>query len=232
MGKLNVLYEDNQIVVVVKPQNVPTQSDESKDVDLLTMVKEYIKEKYNKPGEAFVGLVHRLDRPTGGVMVFARNSKSAKRLSEQFKNHETEKVYYAVTDKPVKYKDGTLTNYLLKDEKENIVKIVPMSVQGAKKAELQYNELENNGKESLLEVKILTGRSHQIRVQLANIGSPLYGDAKYGKNKTTATKNLGLWAGKLTFTHPTTKEKMVFMVCPDTEVMPWKNFRMEKYFLR
>ena len=232
MEKLNVLYEDNQIIVVLKPQNIPTQSDVSGSEDMLSLVKKYVKEKYQKEGETFIGLVHRLDRPTGGVMVFARNSKSAKRLTEQFKNHTTEKIYYAVTTKVVREKSKTLVNYLEKNEKENIVKVVPMLSSGAKKAELTYRELENNGQMSLLEVKILTGRSHQIRVQLSTLGYPLYGDGKYGKNKDVATKNLGLWAGKLSFIHPTTKEKMVFMACPDTEKEPWKNFRMEKYFAR
>ena len=232
MEKLNVLYEDNQIIVVLKPQNIPTQSDVSGSEDMLSLVKKYVKEKYQKEGEAFIGLVHRLDRPTGGVMVFARNSKSAKRLTEQFKNHTTEKIYYAVTTKVVREKSKTLINYLEKNEKENIVKVVPMLSSGAKKAELTYRELENNGQMSLLEVKILTGRSHQIRVQLSTLGYPLYGDGKYGKNKDVPTKNLGLWAGKLSFIHPTTKEKMVFMACPDTEKEPWKNFRMEKYFAR
>lgn len=232
MEKLNVLYEDNQIIVVLKPQNIPTQSDVSGSEDMLSLVKKYVKEKYQKEGEAFIGLVHRLDRPTGGVMVFARNSKSAKRLTEQFKNHTTEKIYYAVTTKVVREKSKTLVNYLEKNEKENIVKVVPMLSSGAKKAELTYRELENNGQMSLLEVKILTGRSHQIRVQLSTLGYPLYGDGKYGKNKDVATKNLGLWAGKLSFIHPTTKGKMVFMACPDTEKEPWKNFRMEKYFAR
>lgn len=231
MEKLTVLYEDNQIVVVIKPQNVPTMPDESGDEDMLSAVKAYVKEKYNKQGEAFIGLVHRLDRPTGGIMVFARNSKSAKRLSEQFATHEVEKTYFAVVEGVVKIKMQKLTNYLKKDEKENIVKIVPMSEQGAKKAELVYNYLEDNGKESLLEVKILTGRSHQIRLQLANIGFPLVGDVKYGKAKGTTSK-LGLWAGKLAFTHPTTKEKMVFMASPDTSNKPWDKFNLDKYLTR
>ena len=231
MENLTVLYEDNQIVVVIKPQNVPTMPDESKNLDMLSMVKAYIKEKYNKPGEAFVGLVHRLDRPTGGIMVFARNSKAAKRLSEQFSTHKVEKVYYAITNGVVKIKTQKLTNYLKKDEKENIVKIVPMSEQGAKKAELVYKVLEDNGKESLLEVKILTGRSHQIRLQLSNIGYPLVGDVKYGQEKGL-TSNLGLWAGKLSFVHPTTKEKMVFMACPDATKKPWNKFDLEKYLSR
>lgn len=231
MENLTVLYEDNQIVVVIKPQNVPTMADESGDKDMLTLVKEYIKEKYNKPGEAFIGLVHRLDRPTGGIMVFARNSKSAKRLSEQFQTHSVEKVYYAVTNGVVKLKSQKLVNYLKKDEKENIVKIVPMSESGAKKAELVYNYLEDDEKESLLEVKILTGRSHQIRLQLSNIGYPLVGDVKYGKAKGK-TSQLGLWAGKLAFDHPTTKQRLVFMASPDMNKEPWKHFDFEKYLKR
>ena len=231
MEELTILYEDNQIVVVIKPQNVPTQADDSNDKDMLSMVKDYIKQKYNKPGEAFIGLVHRLDRPTGGIMVFARNSKAANRLTEQFKTHSVEKVYYAITNGVVKVRTQRLVNYLKKDTKENIVKIVPMSETGAKKAELVYNYLADDGKQSLLEVKILTGRSHQIRLQLANIGHSLVGDVKYGKEKGMTSK-LGLWAGKLAFDHPTTKERMVFMACPDENVLPWKNFRMEKYLTR
>ncbi len=231
MEKLNVLYEDNQIIVVIKPQNIPTQSDNSGDLDLLNLVKNYVKVKYEKKGDAFIGLVHRLDRPTGGIMVFARNSKSAKRLSEQFQTHDVEKIYYAVVNGVVKVKSQHLVNYLKKDEKENIVKIVPMGETGAKKAELLYNYLEDDGKNSLLEVKILTGRSHQIRLQLSNIGYSLVGDVKYGKEKGK-TNNLGLWAGKLSFIHPTTKEKMVFMACPDVSKEPWKNFKIEKYLTR
>ena len=231
MEELNVLYEDNQIVVVIKPHNVPSAPDASGDLDMLSRVKAYIKEEYNKEGEAFIGLVHRLDRPTGGIMVFARNSKSAKRLSEQFQTHAVEKVYYAITHGVVKVKMQHIVNYLKKDEKENIVKIVPMSENGAKKAELVYNYLDDNGTESLLEVKILTGRSHQIRLQLSNFGFPLVGDVKYGKEKGR-TGALGLWAGKLSFVHPTTKEKMTFLACPDSTKEPWKKFRMEKYFTR
>ena len=231
MEKLTVLYEDNQIIVVLKPQNVPTMPDESGDESMLSRVKSYVKEKYNKQGEAFIGLVHRLDRPTGGIMVFARNSKSAKRLTEQFKTHTVEKVYYAAVNGVVKTKTEHLINYLKKDEKENIVKIVPMAESGAKKAELVYNFLEDDGKYSLLEVRILTGRSHQIRVQMANTGHSLVGDVKYGKEKGK-TSNLGLWAGKLSFLHPTTKDKMVFIACPDETVSPWNKFNMGKYLSR
>lgn len=232
MENLNVLYEDNQVIVVVKPQNVPSQADESGDMDLLSMVKAYVKEKYNKPGEAFIGLVHRLDRPTGGIMVFARNSKSASRLSAQLVSHEMKKTYYAVCQGVPQIKSGSLVNYLKKDEKENIVKIVPQSEQGVKKAELTYKVLQNSDTESLVEVNILTGRSHQIRVQFAGIGCPVLGDNKYGKDKTRASKNLGLWAGRLEFIHPVSKQKMVFVASPDTSAMPWNKFYMDKYFIR
>lgn len=232
MENLNVLYEDNQVIVVVKPQNVPSQADESGDMDLLSMVKAYVKEKYNKPGEAFIGLVHRLDRPTGGIMVFARNSKSASRLSAQLVSHEMKKTYYAVCQGVPQIKSGSLVNYLKKDEKENIVKIVPQSEQGVKKAELTYKVLQNSDTESLVEVNILTGRSHQIRVQFAGIGCPLLGDNKYGKDKTRASKNLGLWAGRLEFIHPVSKQKLVFVASPDTSAMPWNKFYMDKYFIR
>lgn len=227
MEKLNVLYEDNQIIVVVKPHNVPSQEDESGDLDLLSMVKSYVKEKYNKEGEAFIGLVHRLDRPTGGIMVFARNSKSAARLTKQFAEHTIKKTYFAVTMSQPKTKTGHLVNYLKKDEKENKVKIVTQSEYGAKKAELDYKVLETNGELSLLQVNPLTGRGHQIRVQLAGINCPLYGDNKYGKERSL-TKKLGLWAGKLELIHPTTKEKMKF-VCPPDDEQPWSNFYMKKY---
>lgn len=140
MENLDVIYEDNHIVVVVKPQNVPSQADESGDLDMLSMVKAYVKEKYNKPGEAYIGLVHRLDRPTGGIMVFARTSKAANRLSEQIKNGEFVKTYYCVTDGIPKESEGHLVNYLKKDD--NIVKIVPMSETGAKRAETIYKVLE------------------------------------------------------------------------------------------
>lgn len=229
---LIVLYEDNHVIVVVKPQNVPSQADASGDKDMLTMVKEYIKEKYNKEGEAYVGLVHRLDRPTGGIMVFAKTSKSASRLSQQIRDNQMNKTYYAVTTKIPQAKEDKLVNYLKKDEKNNIVKIVTMSDSGAKKGELSYKVLQTKDDYALLEVKLITGRGHQIRVQLAGINCPLYGDNKYGKEKTKLSNNLGLWAGRLEFIHPTTKQKMTFACPPNLEKEPWKKFYMEKYFIR
>lgn len=232
MEELNVLYEDNQIIVVIKPHNIPTQADDSKDKDLLSMVKEYVKVKYEKKGEAYIGMVQRLDRPTGGIVVFARTSKAANRLCEQLKDHTFHKTYYAIVDGVPKQKTGVLVNYLKKDSKTNKVTIVPALESGAKKAELEYKMLETNGKESLLEIQIKTGRSHQIRVQLSNIGLPICGDAKYNKNVKNFSNNMSLWAGKVNFVHPVSKDKLLFMVCPDTASTAWNKFYIDKYFTR
>ena len=232
MEELEILYEDNHIIVVVKPHNVPSQEDASGDEDMLTKVKKYIKEKYDKPGEAYVGLVHRLDRPTGGIMVFAKTSKAAARLSEQIRNNKMKKTYYAVTMAIPQIRQSNLVNYLKKNEKENIVKIVPQSENNAKKAELSYKVLQTDEENALVEVKLITGRGHQIRVQMAGINCPLYGDNKYGKEKVKMSSNLGLWAGRLEFLHPITKQVLTFVCSPDKEKEPWNKFYLDKYFLR
>lgn len=226
---LVVLYEDNHIIVVMKPQNVPSQQDETKDMDMLTAVKEYIKVNAKKPGNVYVGLVHRLDRPTGGVMVFAKTSKAAERLCEQMKNGEFEKEYLCITCAEPKEKSATLVNYLKKDEKNNIVNIVPMATDGAKKAILHYEVKEVVSGYALCKVILGTGRSHQIRVQMARIGCPLYGDQKYGGKKETFSRPLALWAVRLSFTHPVTKERRSFFVYPPTEDAPWKAFEVSRF---
>ena len=229
-NKLDVLYEDNSIIVVRKPQNVPSQEDSSGDKDMLTMVKEYVKEKYNKAGNVYIGLVHRLDRPTGGVMVFARNSKSASRLTEQFESHEAQKTYYAVTSGVPREKKAKLTHYLKKDEKTNTVTIVPALTMGAKKAELEYEVLEEKNGYALVRINLFTGRSHQIRVQMKSIGTPVFGDMKYGG--ADARKGLlNLFACQLVFSHPVSKEKMRFIVYPPESENNWKLFNVEKYLL-
>ncbi len=221
---LDVLYEDNHLIVVLKPQNIPTQEDSSGDKDMLTMVKEYIKEKYNKPGEAYVGLVHRLDRPTGGVMVFAKTSKSASRLSEQIKNGDMFKKYLAVVEGAPRQESAKLVNYLAKNERTNTVSVVPQLTHNAKYAELKYKVLDSTDKMSLVDVDLVTGRSHQIRVQMKYIGCPIVGDAKYGTK--SATKKLALWSYYLKFEHPVTKKSMVFKVYPPVET-PWNKFNIE-----
>lgn len=224
MEELNVIYEDNHIIVVVKPQNIPTQEDESKDKDMLTIVKEYIKEKADKPGNVYVGLVHRLDRPTGGVMVFAKTSKAASRLSEQMSEGLFRKRYLTVVlDKP-KEKRLKLINYLKKNSRTNTVQVVPELTEGAKRAELEYNVLAIKDKVSLLEIDLFTGRSHQIRVQMKHIGCPVYGDVKYGGDKLAKGHNLALWAYELKFVHPTTKENLTFKVYPPEDKTPWNVF--------
>lgn len=227
MEELNILHEDNHIIVVLKPQNLPCCEDESKDKDLLTLLKEYIKEKYNKPGNVYLGLVHRLDRPTGGIMVFAKSSKAAARLSEQMKNGDFEKKYYAVVVGKPKEEKAILTHYLKKNAVNNMVYVCPPTVEGAKMAELDYTMLESKDGISLMDIRLHTGRSHQIRVQMNAIGCPVYGDMRYGGEK--AKKGyLSLWAYYLSFSHPISKEKMVFRVQPPEDVNPWNNFDTEK----
>ena len=230
MEDLQIIDEDNHLLVVIKPQNVPVQEDESKDKDLLTMLKEYLVEKYNKPGKAYLGLVHRLDRPTGGVMVFAKTSKAAERLCEQIKTGEMEKTYLTVVEGEPRIKADRLSHYLKKDEKTNTVTVCPKLENGAKLAELDYKVLDTKDNLSLVKVKLLTGRSHQIRVQMRTLGTPVYSDLKYGTStKTKAPTKMALWATDLKFTHPTIKERMAFRVYPPQDEMPWKKFNLDKF---
>lgn len=227
---MDILYEDNHIVVVNKPQGVPSQPDSTGDLDMYSQVKEYVKEKYNKVGEAYIGLVHRLDRPTGGAMVFARTSKAAARLSEQIRNGEFEKTYFAVTLGRPREAKGKIVSFLKKDEKDNIVKIVPQFEEGAKRAELDYEMLEYNSttNHALLKIKLYSGRGHQIRVQLKSIKCPILGDQKYGGTDMPKVM-LNLFAVELSFYHPTTKQKMIFRVYPDEKMVAWNEFNIEKY---
>ena len=230
INDLAILYEDNHIIVVLKPQNVPSQGDDSKDPDMLSLVKEYIKETYKKEGNVYVGLVHRLDRPTGGVMVFAKSSKAAARLSEQLKAGDFEKKYFAVLCGVPREKKAVLTNYLKKNAVNNMVYVCGPTVEGAKLAELDYKILQETNDLSLAEIRLHTGRSHQIRVQMNFLGTPVYGDMRYGGEK--AKKGyLALWAYSLSFTHPVLKERMVFKVQPPVDVKPWNEFDLEKPFL-
>ena len=227
MEDLIILHEDNHIIVVLKPQNVPSCEDESKDENMLSIIKEYIRVTYNKTGNVYLGLVHRLDRPTGGVMVFAKSSKAASRLSEQMRDGDFEKRYYAVLVGTPKEEKATLTHYMKKNAVNNMVYVCPPSVAGAKFAELEYNVLDVKEGLSLADIKLHTGRSHQIRVQMNAIGTPVYGDIRYGGEK--AKKGyLSLWAYYLSFTHPVSKERMVFRVQPPKDVNPWNKFETEK----
>lgn len=206
LPKINVLYEDNHLLVVEKPVNMPVCEDESKDLDLLTVLKEYLKEKYQKSGNVYLGLVHRLDRPVGGIMVFARTSKAASRLSQQVMKHELEKVYCAVVEGKVP-KSGEFFDYLVKDPKKNQSYVTDRT--HGKEAKLSYQRLDYQKGFSLVEIHLETGRSHQIRVQFSSRGFPLVGDAKYNPHHDGKT-SIALFAKKLSFYHPITKEKLSF----------------------
>lgn len=220
---IKILYEDNHILVVGKPVNVPSQADESRDADMLSLLKGYIKHKYNKPGEVYLGLVHRLDRPVGGVMVFARTSKAASRLSEQIRSRQFKKVYLAVVRGIPGKKEGRLLHYLYKDERTNTVRVVPQDYKGAKEAILDYCTLDSMNGMSLLKIHLHTGRPHQIRVQLSTMGNPLYGDQKYGAEINKAGQQIALWSNEIAIMHPTQKKEMVFKCTPPLAV-PWKAF--------
>lgn len=217
-----ILYEDNHILVAVKPQNVPSQADSSGDPDFLTMLKDYLVKKYNKPGNAYLGLLHRLDRPTGGVMVFAKTSKAAGRLSEQIRGGDFEKTYAAVVSgRPNRV--GRIEHYLVKDEKTNTVTLAPASLTGAKRAESDVRIVDDKNGLSLVSVRLLTGRTHQARVQLKAVSSPIVGDRRYGGDKYVPAPHLALWAYKLCFTHPVTGEALKFISLPPEE-FPWSDF--------
>ena len=222
---LNVLYEDNHIIVVVKPCNVLSQSDATGDDDLLTIVKQYIKEKYNKPGNVYLGLVHRLDRPVGGIMIFAKSSKAASRLTEMMKKHDFNKKYLAIINGRINKKEGTFEDYLLKLDNGNTI---VTSKDKGKKAILNYKVIEEliSNNLSLVEIELLTGRHHQIRVQFSSRGYSLYGDQRYGKNDN---KQIALWAYKLEFMHPVKKEMMSFSSFPSkNEIWGKFNFNLLK----
>lgn len=212
---MKVIYEDNHIIVVEKPANIPSQGDKTGDTDMLSMIKEYLKEKYNKPGNVYLGLVHRLDRPVGGVMVFAKTSKAASRLSEQVRNKTFQKEYLVIVDGKLEKQKATLEDYLLKNQKNNISKVVKENTKNAKYAKLDYEVINYNEEIDLSVLKVLlhTGRHHQIRVQLANIGHSICGDQKYGTRGRG--KQICLWAYKLTIEHPITKEKLTFTDIPE-----------------
>ncbi len=229
-NELKILHEDNHIIVVVKSQNIPSQADSSKDKDMLTLIKEYLKLKYNKPGNVYCGLVHRLDRPTGGVMVFAKTDKAAGRLCEQIRNGEMSKHYFAVVGGTPRDHVGRIRTFLLKDKVNNIVTSRTAKVPNSKEAILEYKVVESHSGLSLIDIDLITGRSHQARVQMKSLGTPIFGDMKYGGDKTVGKgHNIALWAYSLSFVHPVTKENMIFKVFPPVEDMPWKLFSVDKH---
>ena len=218
---LKVIYEDNHIIVVEKPVNIPSQGDKTGDIDMLAIIKDYLKEKYNKPGNVYLGLIHRLDRPVGGVMVFAKTSKAAARLSEQVRLRTFKKEYLVIVDGKLDKDKDVLKDYLLKNEKNNMSKVVKEGTKNSKYAELEYEVLKYDKELNLSVLRILlhTGRHHQIRVQLSSRNHSIYGDQKYGGRGHG--KQICLWAYKLTINHPISKEELTFKDIPEKD-KSWK----------
>ena len=216
---MKVLYEDNHIIVVEKMPNVPSQADKTGDEDMLTIIKSYLKEKYNKPGNVYLGLVHRLDRPVGGVMVFAKTSKAASRLSEEIRNKTFKKTYLAIVNGKMESESGEYVDYLWKDEKQNTSYVVKEGKKNSKLAKLNYEVIAYNEREnvSLVKINLQTGRHHQIRVQFSSRMHALYGDSKY--HGRGAGSGICLWAYKIKFVHPVKKEEMEFEDFPPKEGM-------------
>lgn len=209
---IHVLYEDNHLLVVEKPYGVPSQADSSGDDDMQSLCKAYIKQKYGKPGDVYLGLVHRLDRPTRGVMVFARTSKAAARLTAQIQSGVFEKTYLAVLTAVPYNTGGMMTHYLKKDTASRMARILGNPAPDAKKAQLEYKVLGVRDGLCLVRVRLVTGRYHQIRAQFAHISCSVYGDMKYGSGKIKAP--LALCAAKLCLVHPTRRERMCFESVP------------------
>lgn len=205
--KIDILYEDNHLIAVWKPSGILTQQDKSGEISLMEEVKAFLKGKYKKPGNVFLGLLHRLDRPASGIVLFAKTSKGASRLSEQFRNHKIEKIYNALVIGKPKQNRGVLVNYLKKDKDKNRVAVYKNKKEGSQKTELFYEVIKSNKRYSLLKIQIKTGRPHQIRAQLSSIGCPIIGDIKYGAPFALPQKNIALSATSLFFQLAAKKEK-------------------------
>ena len=223
-SNLQVLHEDNHIIVINKRVGDLVQGDKTGDKPLSEIVKEYIKEKYNKPGEVFLGVVHRLDRPTTGIVVFAKTSKALTRLNELFSKRETQKTYWAVVkNKPPKSED-TLVHYLKRNEKSNSSKAHLKEVPESKRASLDYKIIKELNNYFALEINLHTGRHHQIRSQLSAIGCPIKGDLKYGFDRSNPDGGIHLHAQKLAFIHPVSKEELVLLAPTPNEVI-WNSIK-------
>ncbi len=225
-SSIPIIYEDNHLLVVEKPVNMPTQEDASGDVDVLSALKEDIKIRYDKPGNVYLGLVHRLDRPVGGAMVFAKTSKAASRLSDQVRTRTFKKIYWAILRGHLQQPSGRLKHFLYKHSATNTVSVVDKHHVDAKEAILDYTVMHYDTEHDLtwVEVELLTGRPHQIRVQMASTGHPLYGDQKYGASINKPGQQIALWSVRIGINHPTTKEAMVFESKPPYDI-PWSYWK-------
>jgi 23S rRNA pseudouridine1911/1915/1917 synthase len=223
--KISILFEDNHLLLVEKPVNIPVQEDKSSDLDLLTMLKEDLKIRYRKPGNVYLGLVHRLDRPVGGAMMFAKTSKAASRLSDMIRRHVIERKYLAVVHGTPNKKRGQLVHYLHKDNRKNKVSVVSSHHPKAKKAVLDFEVIESKKGFSLLSVNLHTGRPHQIRVQLSAMGNPIFGDQKYGERLSKVGQQIALWAHSIHFDHPVRKEPIDVYSFPRSHY-PWNVWDM------
>lgn len=221
--QIDILYEDNHLLVVNKPINMPVQADDSGDLDLQRALKDYLIKEYNKPGEAFLAIVHRIDRPVGGAIIFAKTSKAAARLSDQMRRRAIKRSYYAVCYGSPKKTAGQLVDYIAKNHQENKSYIVKKDAPHAQKAILNYQLLDANHHYSLLKIDLETGRPHQIRAQFAHMGHPLYGDQKYGQEFTKPGEQIALWACELSFKHPT-KDEIIHISSQPPRVEPWTQF--------
>lgn len=207
----DIIYEDNHIIVVNKKAGIPVQGDESGDISLFDIVQQYIKEKYNKPGAVYLGLVHRIDRPVAGLVLLAKTSKASSRLSEMFRERKIKKTYLAICERQPPELEGTIINYIWKDKDANRAYCYDKEKKGSKLAELNYTLLREVNGHFLLEVNPITGRPHQIRAQLSNMGCVIVGDTKYGSKMPINDRSLCLLAWKLEFIHPVKLTKMEIM---------------------
>lgn len=226
----NVVYEDNHLLIVEKPPNLLTQGDATGDECLLDKMKRYVKAKYDKPGDVYLGCVHRLDRPVGGLVAIARTSKAAARLSEQLRAHEMQRDYLAVVHGATMAEAGTLIDWLLKDDATGSVACVPEGTAEAQRAELHWQRLAVDvaGDTALVHIQLETGRKHQIRVQLAHGGHPIVQDMRYGNG--TAGEPIALWGAVLTLMHPTKRERMTFVSHPQGKAFAKYGAEIEAFF--
>jgi 23S rRNA pseudouridine1911/1915/1917 synthase len=221
---MQVLYEDNHLLIVNKPAGVLVQGDKTGDKPLVEYMKGYIKDKYHKPGNVYLGVVHRIDRPVSGVVIFARTSKALERMNRQFREQKMQKIYWALVDQRPPAEAGTLVHWLIKDRNRNVVRAFDKEQPNSLKATLDYHIIKITSERLLLEIRPLTGRPHQIRVQLSRMGSPIAGDVKYGYPKPNEDGNICLHARKLIFVHPVKPDRMVIQApLPDSKL--WNTFK-------